>query len=188
MQSKFLLGPSLVIFGMIAAMTLGLLLMRPAQLDPSESKFEAAMRAGEVPDVDTAEEFASQQLKKWFLKTAFKGIFICVIVCMIPVKRGTAMILRPALFGLGAFIVHTIENAQGDPMGTMIKLGMIGGIAAAIVGVMRFFQSAFPDNNVPAHYRWSQALKDGAPTDDPASLERLDALRAAAAAPRRDLS
>ena len=189
MQPKFLVGPSMVIFGMIAALTIGLLLMRPAQPDPNESKFEAAIRAREMPDADTVEQLASQQLKNWFMKTAFKGIFICVIVCLIPIKRGMAMIIRPALFGLGSFVAYTLETAQSDPLGTMIKLGVIGGIAAVIVAVMRSFQTAFPDSNTPAHYRWSRALKENTiPEDDPASLERLENLRAAAAAPRRVLS
>ena len=58
-----------------------------------------------------------------------------------------------------------------------------------IVAVMRSFQTAFPDSNTPAHYRWSRALKENTtPEDDPASLERLENWRAAAAAPRRELS
>ena len=189
MQPKFLLGPSLVIFGLIATLTIGLLFMRPERPNANETKFEAQLRAGEIPDIASREEFASRHLQKWFYGTALKGIIICVIVCAIPIKRGTAIIMRPALFAFGSFVDHTIQNAQNDPLGTMIKFGVMGAIVAVFVGVMRRYQSAFPDRNTPAHYRWSKALRESQVIeDDPDSLERLENLRAAAAAPHRVLT
>ena len=182
MHPRYLYGPTALIAGLILVMAIGLWAMGPKQNDPNEVTLERV-----VPfqtDKATARQAFMARYREELLPQVIGGCVVMALVFALPIKRGPMFIVvKPALFMVGAFVTHLIRQSRTDSEGAMFQIIIIGGIVIAIFAVISYFRKAFPETKYPAHFRWSNP--DGqqpVDPDDPAALERLEHFRAVVAA------
>jgi|GEM_PF-2667206 len=182
MHPRYLFGPTVIMFGLIVCLAIGLWALGPRAKDPHEIRFDDL----DFIDTDRAtfETAFVNSYRDDIIAQSVGGLVVMGAVFALPLKRGPMfLIAKPALFILGACVTSFIRGAKEDSAQALFQLMVVGTIVIVVVSVISYLRRAFPDSKYPAHFRWSNP-EGRVPVrpDDAATLARLERLRTVAAA------
>ncbi len=180
MHPRYLFGPTIVIFGLVVLMALGLWAIGPKAADPDVVALEELNFL--ETDRATFEKSFMKAYREDMITQLIGGAVVMCLVFALPIKRGPMfIIIKPALFLLGAGVTAFVRGAREDSEGALFKLMVVGTVVIAIVSLIAYLRRSFPESKYPAHFRWSNPEgRVPLQPDDAAAIARLERLRSVA--------
>jgi hypothetical protein len=176
MDPRSLIGPTLLVFMLLAATVCALFLLEPVEHDELSPEDYYSMSGSELRAEITKR--VTQQMNRQLMYYAV----IAVLICVVPIGNTNRITRGLILVGVG-FVGNVVTGDQAASVSGLVKLCVLGGILTAVLFVTKLYTRAIDNGKRPASERWAPRRMNPALIDDPDSLAKLDRLRVIASGP-----
>ncbi|MDA1162256.1 MAG: hypothetical protein O3B13_04055 [Planctomycetota bacterium] len=176
MDPRSLIGPTLLVFMLLAATVCSLFLLDPVEYEELSPEDYYSMSGAELKAEITRR--VTQQMNRQLMYYAV----IAVLICVVPIGNTNRITRGVILVGIG-FVGKVATGDQAASASGLAKLCVLGGILIAVLFIIKLYTKAVDNGNRPASERWAPRRMNPALIDDPDSLAKLDRLRVIASGP-----